>query len=317
MKVKAKRGFSLIEIIISVALLAILLIPISNVVIGTTKKNKDAEIKNKVTTEAQKVLEELNSYDTIAFDSSDNFTMLNGQMILHYDPVYDTINTVNPGTVTNNNDVINVTITGTKNTDFSRTVATPGTTTATTATATATTLVPNLTITSDGQVKSSSGNSTAVSNVTNGLIIRIANDYGCAVYDNNGVATASPFVGTNITMNTNHTYVINLVKGAADNNQTMPIAIYSEAPDEVKFIVNYQEGISDNTRVSINNVDVMASVKTSYNYYSEAPVIGKAYNFKVTATAKSPVSTELDPAGNKVKKTLEFSGETLKNIVIN
>lgn len=319
MKVKAKRGFSLIEIIISVALLAILLIPISNVMIGTTKKNKDAEINNKVTTEAQKVLEELNSYDTLTFDSTGNFTMLNGQMTLHYDSVNDTISTVNPGIVNNNNDVINVSITGTKNTDFSRTVRTPVTVTTATATSTATTttVAPDLTITSDGRVKSSSGNSTAVSNVNNGLIIRIANDYGCAVYDNNGVATASPFAGTNITMNTNHTYVINLVKGAADNGQTMPIEIYSEAPGEVKFIVNYQNGISDNTRVSINNVDVMASIKTSYNYYSEAPVIGNAYNFKVTATAKSPVSTELDSAGNKVKKTLKFSGETLKNIVIN
>lgn len=312
MKVKAKRGFSLIEIIISVALLAILLIPISNVVIGTTKKNKDAEIKNKVTTEAQKVLEELNSYDTLTFDSHNNFTMLNGQMTLHYDSVNDTISTVNPGTVTNNNDVINVSISGTKNTDFSRTALTPGAATAATATAAA----PDLTITSDGRV-TSRGITTAISNVTNGLIIRIANDYGCEVYDNNGAATSLPIVGTDITMNTNHTYVINLVKGAADNNQTMPIDIYSEAPGEVKFIVNYQNGISDNTRVSINNVNVMANVKTSYNYYSEAPVIGKAYNFKVRATAKSPVSTELDPAGNKVKKTLEFTGETLKNIVIN
>ena len=311
MKVKAKRGFSLIEIIISVALLAILLIPISNVVIGTTKKNKDAEINNKVTTEAQKVLEEINSYDTIAFDSSNNFTMLNGQIVLNYNPVTGNIGPAT-GTVTNSNDVINVTITGTKNTTLARASATPST-----STATATAAAPDLTITSDGQVKTSTGITTAVSNVSNGLIMRIANDYRYTVEDNNGIATTSPIGGTITPVNTNHTYVINLVKGAADNNQTMPIDIYSEATGEVKFIVNYQNGISDSTRVSINNVNVMANVKTSYNYYSEPHVIGNAYNFKVTAQAKSPVSMELDPMGNKVKKTLEFTGETLKNIVIN
>lgn len=327
MKVKAKRGFSLIEIIISVALLAILLIPISNVIIGTTKKNKDAEINNKVTTEAQKVLEELNSYDTLTFDSHNNFTMLNGQMILHYDPVRDTISTVNPGTVTNSNDVINVSVSGIKDTTLTRASATPRTATTTfTAVATTTaTVTPDLYITNDGFVQIEGAPKKTLTNMDNGVIANIKNDYTCEIYDNTNTKD-SPVQGAllgTIPVKALNTFIVQLQKDPDKTPITkqIPILVYSDASNPIKFVVNYEYGISSNFRLEVDNIRVVSNVDVSYNKLpssnpDDAMKVDQVYKFTVTAQAKSPLSTELDPAGNKVKKTLKFSGDTLKNIVL-
>ena len=82
---KRKKGITLIEAIISVALLSILVVPISEIVINSFKTNKNAEIKQNAAYIGQKTLEELKSYDNILLkDFSGNkkgFLMLDGQEI--------------------------------------------------------------------------------------------------------------------------------------------------------------------------------------------------------------------------------------------
>ena len=83
-KVNKKKGITLIEVIISVALIAILLIPLTNLVMTSIKKNKSAENKQEATNLGQKVVEELKAQDSIQlhdFDSSTNkgkYTTLDG-----------------------------------------------------------------------------------------------------------------------------------------------------------------------------------------------------------------------------------------------
>lgn len=83
-KRKAKKGVTLIETIISVALLAILIVPLSNVVLATFKTNKDGELKQKASFIGQKVLEEMEAYDELKLknDGSNNFfELLDGDKI--------------------------------------------------------------------------------------------------------------------------------------------------------------------------------------------------------------------------------------------
>lgn len=83
-KVNKKKGITLIEVIISVALIAILLIPLTNLVMTSIKRNKSAENKQEATNLGQKVVEELKAQDSIQlhdFDSSTNtgkYTTLDG-----------------------------------------------------------------------------------------------------------------------------------------------------------------------------------------------------------------------------------------------
>jgi prepilin-type N-terminal cleavage/methylation domain-containing protein len=65
---RAKKGFSLIEVIISVAVLAVLMIPIASVTIATVKRNDEAEDKQRANFEGQKLLEELKSFDNITIN---------------------------------------------------------------------------------------------------------------------------------------------------------------------------------------------------------------------------------------------------------
>lgn len=64
MKMKSK-GMTLIEVIISIAILAIVLIPIANVGISAIKTNKKADMKQKAGEVGQKVLEQVGMYDTM------------------------------------------------------------------------------------------------------------------------------------------------------------------------------------------------------------------------------------------------------------
>lgn len=83
-KVNKRKGITLIEVIISVALIAILLIPLTNLVMTSIKRNKSAENKQEATNLGQKVVEELKAQDSIQlhdFDSSTNkgkYTTLDG-----------------------------------------------------------------------------------------------------------------------------------------------------------------------------------------------------------------------------------------------
>lgn len=82
-KVRAKEGMTLIEVIISVALLAILIIPLSSLVMSSLENNVSAEYRQKASYVGQKVLEELKSYDEIklSVSSPKYFELLDGDKI--------------------------------------------------------------------------------------------------------------------------------------------------------------------------------------------------------------------------------------------
>ena len=87
-KVKAKKGMTLIEVIISVALLSILMVPISSLVMSSLKNNIDAEDMQKASYIGQKVLEELKAYDEIKLEGESNekyFNLLDGDSIVKKD----------------------------------------------------------------------------------------------------------------------------------------------------------------------------------------------------------------------------------------
>jgi prepilin-type N-terminal cleavage/methylation domain-containing protein len=83
-KIKVKKGMTLIEVIISVTLLSILIVPISTIVITSLRSSKDGEYKQKASYIGQKVLEELKSYDYITLQSEGSekyFQLLDGDKI--------------------------------------------------------------------------------------------------------------------------------------------------------------------------------------------------------------------------------------------
>ena len=83
-KLKSKRGMTLIEVIISVALLSILLVPISNLVLGSFKSNITSENKQNATYIGQKILEEIKYYDEIILKEEEGrryFELLDGDKI--------------------------------------------------------------------------------------------------------------------------------------------------------------------------------------------------------------------------------------------
>lgn len=90
-KQKAKRGMTLIEVIISVALLSILLIPLSDVVISSFKNSKRSEYAQKASYIGQKMLEELKAYDEILIKTeggTEYFELLDGDR-MENDPAAD------------------------------------------------------------------------------------------------------------------------------------------------------------------------------------------------------------------------------------
>lgn len=86
-RIKAKKGMTLIEVIISVALLAILIIPISGLVMSSLKNNIKSEDMQKASYIGQKVLEELKSYDEINLkgETEKYFELLDGDKIVKRD----------------------------------------------------------------------------------------------------------------------------------------------------------------------------------------------------------------------------------------
>lgn len=68
------KGFTLVELIISVALIGILLIPVSSMVLSTVRTNKSAEIKQKATLVGQQILEKFRAIEVNKDGTSFNFT---------------------------------------------------------------------------------------------------------------------------------------------------------------------------------------------------------------------------------------------------
>ena len=76
-KAKVKKGITLIEVIISVALLSILIIPLSTMVITSLKNKEESSDRQKATYIGQKILEELKAYDAIYLKEDDNIKYFN------------------------------------------------------------------------------------------------------------------------------------------------------------------------------------------------------------------------------------------------
>jgi len=84
-KLKARKGMTLIELIISVALLSILIVPLSGLVISSLRNNKNSEYKQRASYVGQKVLEELKAYDEILLNidgGTEYFELLDGDRII-------------------------------------------------------------------------------------------------------------------------------------------------------------------------------------------------------------------------------------------
>ena len=72
-KYTRKKGMTLIEAIISVALFSILIIPISGLVMTAMKTSEKAEAKQEASYVGQGILEEMNIYDEITIDKTRKF----------------------------------------------------------------------------------------------------------------------------------------------------------------------------------------------------------------------------------------------------
>ncbi|MBD7911675.1 prepilin-type N-terminal cleavage/methylation domain-containing protein [Clostridium cibarium] len=79
-KNKCNNGFTLIEVIISVAILAMLIIPLANSIIQSVKISKTSERKQTAAFEGQKILEEFKSYKSFTL-SGKELELLNGSKI--------------------------------------------------------------------------------------------------------------------------------------------------------------------------------------------------------------------------------------------
>lgn len=84
-KIKRKKGMTLIEIIISLALLGIIIVPISGYALGSLKNNLKAEIKQSASFHGQRFLEEIKAYDEIILktngEGKNYFELLNGEVM--------------------------------------------------------------------------------------------------------------------------------------------------------------------------------------------------------------------------------------------
>ena len=81
---KIKKGMTLIEVIISVTLLSILIVPISGFIISSLKNNTTSQKKQEASYIGQKILEELKAYEELSLKTDDigsYFELLDGDKI--------------------------------------------------------------------------------------------------------------------------------------------------------------------------------------------------------------------------------------------
>lgn len=103
---RKNTGFTLVEVVISAAILAILIIPIASLTITTIKTSDSAEDKQKATQIGQQLLDEFKSFDDItlthAAPANDTFTLLNGQVLEVNRDASNNIVQIDPIDATNN-----------------------------------------------------------------------------------------------------------------------------------------------------------------------------------------------------------------------
>ena len=73
-----RKGYTLLEVILSVALIALLLIPISNMIMTAMKSSKRADIRQDGAVVGQQVLEELKTYDNLDLATNTPINLLDG-----------------------------------------------------------------------------------------------------------------------------------------------------------------------------------------------------------------------------------------------
>ena len=73
-----RKGYTLLEVILSVALIALLLVPISNMIMTAMKSSKRADIRQDGAVVGQQVLEELKTYDNLDLATNTPINLLDG-----------------------------------------------------------------------------------------------------------------------------------------------------------------------------------------------------------------------------------------------
>lgn len=119
-----KKGYTLVEVILSLALIALLLIPISNIVMTALKTENRSETRQEGASAGQKVLEELKTYDNTDFFSGGvptEINLLDGTQLLNVPSSPDTYKY--EGSLQDGNRTYDVIATFEKNNDFSNYMA--------------------------------------------------------------------------------------------------------------------------------------------------------------------------------------------------
>ena len=95
-KFKSKKGMTLIEVIISVTLLSILIVPISGFMISSLKNSANSQKEQEASYIGQKILEELKAYENISLKTDNKgsyFELLDGDKI-YKDPNSNSFNSI-------------------------------------------------------------------------------------------------------------------------------------------------------------------------------------------------------------------------------
>lgn len=305
---KTKKGMSIVEVVISVALIAILLIPIANVVIKATQRSKEAELKQEVSIQGQKLLEEINSYDNLQFDTSHEFTLLDGNKLI-YDPV--------SGGITGNLlvDGKTIVVTGTKNNDFTYA------TTTVSASNKAATEYANLQADADTYINIYQGGLVSMNNSTlklptinNKMILRINPDMSCDYYkDTNIDVTHEPVQGDKIgsatAARTNGKLLINLSSDGGAYDSTMQISVYSKATSPIIIDILKSQNVKTG-KVNIVYKEALDKINVyDHPVPTDTKPLGDLFKFSVDATVEQKVDS-------KTGEKIEFSGTTVKNVVL-
>lgn len=81
MKNKKKKGFSLLEIVVSLGLIALFIIPVGNMVLGTVKINKATEDKQQASAVLQETVEQIKSLEEFPKEVGNTKSLPNGAVI--------------------------------------------------------------------------------------------------------------------------------------------------------------------------------------------------------------------------------------------
>ncbi|MBU3160434.1 prepilin-type N-terminal cleavage/methylation domain-containing protein [Clostridium frigoris] len=77
---KKKRGFTLIEVLVSIAIFSIMSIPVSMMVISGVKNSKSGEYKQKAAAISQQIIEELKSNNAVSASNSNKIELRSGSL---------------------------------------------------------------------------------------------------------------------------------------------------------------------------------------------------------------------------------------------